>query len=618
MKRKLISRFILLFVTVAIFFIIFQTYNLRNIAINSATNEAIRISQLVKDGLTSHMINGTMDKRDGFINAVTSMKEIESLWIIRGEKVTQEYGEGRESELPRDEMDKEVLKTGITQSKMNEDIFLSKASVRITIPYIATSNTQINCLQCHSVKVKDVLGAVSIELDMSYMQQMGKESLYMVSIVTILLIFLIIIITNAILKPYIETFERIGFSVKESTNGRFNNIMKPLGLTKGKEADILVDNYNYFVNELQIAFDGIDNKLKNFTGQSATCGSNSFLNTHTIINNLSDIYNFKKQIEIDTTVDEIYSRMSQILKNKFNIHNFNFTMYDDINKISTKVWTQGEEIQECNKSNDFNLCRAYKISQDVYTINDHKACACFESEDKFLHYCIPIKLMDNVTLVIRLLVNTQDEFDILKNNHITFIKKYIEEAIPAIKVKSIMTELNESVYRDSLTGLYNRKFFDEESKMLVPLAIREGFNIAVLMLDMDHFKAVNDEHGHDVGDQVLRMLGKVIKSSIRESDIAIRMGGEEFLVLLVNIDENHVLDVANKIRENVAKTPIKLANGDNFYKTISTGVSLFPTDSDNLQEVVINSDIALYEAKDSGRNKVVKFKEDMRSTIDIF
>ncbi len=77
MKRKLISRFILLFVTVAIFFILFQTYNLRNIAISSATNEAIRISQLVKDGLTSHMINGTMDKRDGFINAVTSMKEIE-------------------------------------------------------------------------------------------------------------------------------------------------------------------------------------------------------------------------------------------------------------------------------------------------------------------------------------------------------------------------------------------------------------------------------------------------------------------------------------------------------------------------------------------------------------
>ena len=616
MQSKLISRFILLFVTVAIFFIIFQVFSTRSIAVTSAKNEAMRISELVKNGLTAHMINGTMDKRSNFITSVTSMKEIKSLWIIRGEKVIKDYGEGTKNEQPRDDIDREVLRTGNIYSQLDDEMFSAYSSMRITIPYKATTDNQINCFQCHNVEHSDVLGAISIELDISHIKQMGKESLYLILIATIVLIFFIILIANAILKPYLETFERIGFSVKESSNGQFNNIMKPLGLTKGKDADLLVDDYNYFVNELQIAFHDIDSKLKNFTGRSIDTGSNSFLNTHIIINNLSDIYNFKKQIEIDTTADEIYSRVSQILKNKFHIDRFNFTMYDDVNKVSTKVWSEGKDARECNKSNDFNLCRAYKISQDVHTISDHKACACFE--DNSLHYCIPFKLMDSITLILRLLVDTQEQLDILKTKNISFIKKYLEEALPALKVKYIMHELNDSVYKDSMTGLYNRKFFDEESQVLIPLAKREKFNIAVLMLDMDHFKAVNDEHGHDIGDEVLIMFANVIKESIRESDIAIRMGGEEFLVLLLNTDEKNAMDVANKLRENVAMSTIKLPNGDNFSKTISTGVSMFPEDSEDMKQIVKNSDVALYVAKDSGRNKVVRWEESQTSPIELF
>ena len=618
MQKKLISRFILLFVVVAIFFIVFQVYSIRNIAIISAKNEASEISQLVKDGLTSHMINGTMDKRDTFVNSVTSLKGIKSLWIIRGEKVIKEYGNGSKNEQPRDDIDKKVLKSGKTYFKVNDSIFSSNSSVRVTIPYKAVSNNQINCFQCHNVKYNDVLGAISIELDISQIKHSGVEFLYLIILATVILIFVIMLITNIILKPYLDTFVKIGESIKNSTDGQFKNIVKPSGLTKGKEADILVDNYNYFIDELQTSFDQINNKLKNFTGENIQSTNNSFINTKNIINNLSDIYSFKKQIDIDTTVDEIYSRIGQILRNKFNINKFNFTIYDDVNKICSEVWIEGDNVKGCNRSNDFNLCRAYKISQDVYSVNNHKACTCFDNDSNFLHYCIPFKIMDNTTLIIKLLIDTQEQLDILKNNNITFIKKYLEEAVPALKVKYIMKELNESVYRDALTGLYNRKFFNEEIGVLVPLAKREKFNIAVLMLDMDHFKAVNDEHGHDVGDQVLKMFATVIKNCIRESDIAIRMGGEEFLVLLININEKNAIDVANKLRESVANTPIKLLNGDNFYKTISTGLSMFPNDSEDIGQVVKNSDIALYIAKDSGRNKVVRWEEAQTSPIELF
>ncbi len=618
MKNKLISRFILLFAVVSVFFIIFQTYSVRSIAISTAQKEAMRISQLVKDGLTSHMVNGTMDKRDTFIQSVSSIDEIQALWIIRGEKVSINYGKGTALEKPRDDIDKTVLSSGKMYSKFNDTIFGSEATMRITIPYKAISDGNIDCFQCHHVNYGDVLGAISIELDISYIKQMGKESLYVMLLATIILIFFIIIIANVILKPYLETFERIGFSVKESTSGKFNNIMKPKGLTKGKEADVLIDNYNYFVNELQKAFHDIDNKLKNFTGQNTNLSSNSFLNTYTIINNLSDIYNFKKQIEIDSTADDIYSRFGQILKNKFNITNFNFTIYDDNTNVISEIYKKGSDAKECNKSDDFNLCRAYKISQDVYSIPDSKVCSCFQDDKKYMHYCIPFKLMDNITLVVRLLVENKNDFDILVNNNIPFIKKYLEEAIPALKVKYIMKQLNESVYRDSLTGLYNRKFFDEESDILISLAKREKLEIAVLMLDMDHFKAVNDEHGHDVGDEVLKMFANVIKTSIRDSDVAIRMGGEEFLVLLIDTDEVNAIKVANKLRENVAQSSVKLDNGDNFYKTISTGISMYPTDSDDINQIIKYSDVALYVAKDSGRNKVVRWEDAQTSPIDIF
>ncbi len=618
MKAKLISRFILLFSTVAIFFIIFQTYSIRTIAINSATSEATRISQLVKDGLTAHMVNGTMDKRDTFINSATSLKGIESLWIIRGNKVIREYGIGRKNEQPQDNIDKQVLASGKAITVLNDKLFSNTSNMRITIPYKATSNSQINCFECHNVNNGDVLGAISIKLDMSHTKQMEKELLYLILIATIILIFLIIIIVNAILKPYIKTFERIAFNVKESQNGTFSNIMKPQGLTKGKEADILINNYNNFINELQLSFNTIDHKLRNFTGTNVNLTTNSFLNTNLIINNLSDIYNFKKQIEIDTTAKEIYSRLSQILINKFNITQFSFVLYDTINKTNQVIWMQGKDTQECNNTEDFNLCRAYKISQDVHSIDDHKVCDCFNDSKNRLHYCLPFKIMDNTTLVIKLLVDTKDELNNLVNTNIQFIKKYLEEAIPALKIKYIMEELNQSLYRDSLTSLYNRKFFDEEIDILITLATRENFNIAVLMLDMDHFKAVNDEHGHAVGDQVLKMFANVIKDSIRDSDIAIRMGGEEFLVLLMNTSEEDALIIANKLRNNVAKSSVKLDNGDSFYKTISTGVSMFPEDSNDIHQVVINSDIGLYVAKDSGRNKVIRWEKNQTSPIEIF
>jgi diguanylate cyclase (GGDEF)-like protein len=139
------------------------------------------------------------------------------------------------------------------------------------------------------------------------------------------------------------------------------------------------------------------------------------------------------------------------------------------------------------------------------------------------------------------------------------------------------------------------------------------------MLDMDHFKAVNDEYGHDIGDKVLKELGSILEESVRESDLVIRYGGEEFIVLLVGVkDAESALKIANNIGKKVRENEIDVYAGAKLKKTISIGLSMFPQDGKNFDSVLKNADIALYEAKSSGRDKVVRFKEEQVSSVDLF
>ena len=131
------------------------------------------------------------------------------------------------------------------------------------------------------------------------------------------------------------------------------------------------------------------------------------------------------------------------------------------------------------------------------------------------------------------------------------------------------------------------------------------------MIDMDYFKKVNDSYGHEAGDIVLKTLSNILKSSIRKSDIAIRYGGEEFLIILQNIKSiDDAVKVAEKIRENVQNTIIDIGE-KSIKKTISIGISIFPDHCMKGWECIKYADIALYEAKRTGRNKVVLFNKQL-------
>ena len=163
---------------------------------------------------------------------------------------------------------------------------------------------------------------------------------------------------------------------------------------------------------------------------------------------------------------------------------------------------------------------------------------------------------------------------------------------------------------DVLTGLHNRRYLQERLRGELASARRSQTPLACLLLDADHFKRINDEHGHLAGDSVLRELASRISSEIRANDIGARFGGEEFAVLLPATPANVAAKLGERIRENVSRTPIELSGGQSIRVTVSVGVSsVVPspetTDLAGIGErLIADADNALYRAKSDGRNRV--------------
>lgn len=159
---------------------------------------------------------------------------------------------------------------------------------------------------------------------------------------------------------------------------------------------------------------------------------------------------------------------------------------------------------------------------------------------------------------------------------------------------------------DGLTGLKNRSFFDEMLRKEFKTAIRSSLTLSLLLIDIDHFKKVNDHHGHLVGDECLRSFSNILKEQIkRETDIVARYGGEEFVVILPGMDREQTQVMAEKIRKEVESFVFSL-NETRIMLTASIGISsINPQHGDSEQMIIEMADIALYKAKKNGRNRVV-------------
>ncbi|MDP3819760.1 MAG: sensor domain-containing diguanylate cyclase [Methylotenera sp.] len=176
--------------------------------------------------------------------------------------------------------------------------------------------------------------------------------------------------------------------------------------------------------------------------------------------------------------------------------------------------------------------------------------------------------------------------------------------------KLLETRLENLAHFDALSNVPNRTLFNDRLKLALSYAKRERKMLAVMFIDLDLFKEINDLYGHETGDIVLKKVSRQLVSCVRESDTVARMGGDEFVILLPIIDsEEDAISVAHKIIESVAQ-PIKVEK-THLHVTCSIGIAVYPHHGKDEKLLVINADMAMYQAKKSGKNQAKFFEEAM-------
>ena len=167
--------------------------------------------------------------------------------------------------------------------------------------------------------------------------------------------------------------------------------------------------------------------------------------------------------------------------------------------------------------------------------------------------------------------------------------------------------LYESAVRDGLTGLHNRRYFDERLRSELAFASRHRATLTLLMVDLDHFKRINDEHGHQTGDTVLREIARRLSSAMRAEDVVTRFGGEEFAIICRSTGEAEAKVLAERLRVTIADE-ISTPDGSPLRVTVSVGIAVVPNAGITTELDLVNAaDSALYWAKRSGRNRSVVF-----------
>ncbi len=334
-----------------------------------------------------------------------------------------------------------------------------------------------------------------------------------------------------------------------------------------------------------------------------------------LVDNIHSLNSFKAVIEEEESPTDVHIRLAAIISDRFDLDCFFSYEVNDVKKTMSVAHACDHQLL-CNQKimDDCNLCRAKRTGHYISSLQYPNICKFFPHRETHHHFCIPMIAGGRVIGVMQFLLpkisspETKAHFE----EEIEHAWRYIREATPVIEAKRFAAALRETTLKDPMTDLYNRRFLESYMETLIANSKRRKSNIGILMCDMDFFKEVNDTYGHEAGDTVILKTAEILTSCVRSSDLVIRYGGEEFLVLLLDVKtESDTAHIAEKIRSTMEATEISIPGGKSLQKTISVGYSVFPSDSDAFWECIKFADVALYQAKEDGRNLVREFKPEM-------
>jgi diguanylate cyclase (GGDEF)-like protein len=584
----------------------------RQFSILSAKAQVRSAAEIIRVSLTEDMINGVVTKRGGLLYRLGEVNGLKSVHVIRGNNVELQFGKGMEGESVADSIELQVLKSGQPYFAVFDE--LTNPVFRGTIPFAATRFGSPNCMQCHQVPEGAVLGAVTVSMEIGHLKDNGLfVSAIMVATVAFIMVLMLIYFRRMV-KPMITTARDVQEAVSHAIRGDFHaNIQQRTNDEIGQVAQ----DVNKLMQFLYDGLSGIRQDVAQLLKNKPQKGTGNLLDTTVeMVQGLINASQFKQSIEEDETRLEIYRRLSSEVHDRFGIQHFSIYEVESKKNQMTAIAVDGEVGAACRWCDPQILlrsetCRARRTGHLIDSIESPGICFAFQPPadgNSYRHVCIPVIQSGTVGGVLQLMFGV-DEIVKIKEV-IPYLNVYLREAAPVIEAKRLMDSLRESTLRDAMTGLHNRRFLQEYTETLIASTQRRKSQVAILMLDLDYFKMVNDTYGHEAGDTVLKELAKVLMHSVRSSDVVIRYGGEEFLIILLDTDGNGAEVASEKIRAAVEALKVQLT-GTTLQKTISIGIAVFPTDCDTFWQTVKYADVALYRAKETGRNRVVRFTPDM-------
>lgn len=518
------------------------------LAINQAKNFATSIHQMTMAGLTGMMITNTISQRGVFLDQIQKSNDVEKLKVIRSNAVVQQFGAGFAGELPADEAEHQVMKTGLpyfktTGSKGNERL-------RAILPAIGVENyLGKNCLSCHQVAQGTVLGAVSMEISLtrvnSSVEAFNRRALWLVAI---LLPILGVLIWYFVARIVTRPLEQLTRGLDRIADGNI------------KDSNQLPREGNDEIGQATHAFNRVmtkatelieEQRLSRIVFENALEGI--------IVSDAQNHIQMVNRAFVETTGysrEEVVGETPRILRSGRHGEEFYKEFWKTL--LERDEW-RGEI---WNKRKNGTI---YPEWMNVSAVRNERG----EVE----HY---VGIFNDITE-----------------------RKQREELITY------------QAFHDSLTGLPNRTLFKDRLDQALATARRHKYRTpAVMFLDLDRFKQINDSLGHDAGDELLQEVASRLRRCVRESDTVARLGGDEFTILLPDItDEEDVRTAAQKIID-VMQLPVLLAGREIIIST-SIGISIYPKDGRDPDTLMKYADSAMYHIKGTGRAGLAFFTPDL-------
>lgn len=593
-------------------FVTIQSFNY--FSSDTIREQARMAAEMLRVSLTEQMRTGVINERDTLIKRLRTIPGLVDVRVMRGEPVIRQYGPGIEGEKPKLDMEKRVLATGQWEEQYLSE--MGRTLYRITIPYIATSTSTPNCLQCHDVPEGAINGVVTLGFSLDNMQR--TQLLAILPLVFLLIVFGISLgyFLKRLFQPMVSTAEQLKSVVENAETGDFSG---RISAASSDEIGEIASHTNTLMEALEHSIGKISSRIQSLGEHARREGDHKNLLAHTvrIVDEMVGATRFKLAVENDLDLAEIHERLHTVLKQHFGLRQFAYYQVENNGKHLKPIFVEGFQLENelwCDPEILINpeVCRCKRVAACVSSIDDPQICNRFCGNAKGIgdmnHICIPMMLSGHVGGILQIVLS-EEELEKYTDIEQT-AQLYLNQAAPVIEARQLMQSLKNTAMRDPMTGLYNRRFIEDYIENLTAGILRQKTNLGILMCDIDFFKQVNDNYGHDVGDQVIKGLADIIKKTVRTSDLAIRFGGEEFMILLPDTDEEGCQILAERIRLALKENAFQTPQGP-LKKTLSIGYAIYPKDGKGFWECVKYSDVALYKAKESGRDQSVRFTEAM-------